>query len=63
MIGSHGSFGRSADMWSIGVIAFMLLFGRPPFHASTPDVTLDLIKLGQYSFPEPSTTPVDAENT
>lgn len=41
-----GSYGRSADMWSIGVILFILLSGTFPFEE---DNLLDAIECAQYS--------------
>ena len=41
-----GSYGRSADMWSIGVILFILLSGTFPFEE---DNLLDAIESAQYS--------------
>jgi polo-like kinase 1 len=40
------------DVWSLGVVAYTLLFGKPPFE--TPDVKLTYkkIKMNNYSFPE-----------
>jgi calcium-dependent protein kinase len=31
----EGSYDKACDMWSIGVIVFWLLEGRPPFDANT----------------------------
>ncbi|CAK94360.1 unnamed protein product (macronuclear) [Paramecium tetraurelia] len=49
-----GRVGHSfeVDIWSLGVIMYAMLIGKPPFE--TPDVktTYRKIKLNQYSFPE-----------
>ncbi len=40
------------DTWAIGVIAFTLLFGRPPFETSSVKATYQRIKDNDYTFPE-----------
>ena len=47
-----GSYGISCDIWSIGVIAFMLLFGVPPFNGSNENEVLKAVKNAEYSFPQ-----------
>ena len=39
------------DIWSIGVIIYTLLFGRPPFETSDVKRTYKRIKLNDYTFP------------
>ena len=39
-------------MWSVGVILYTLLFGRPPFETSDVKKTYKRIKLNNYVFPE-----------
>lgn len=50
----EGKSGHSyeVDVWSLGVIIYTLLIGKPPFE--TPDVktTYRKIKLNAYSFPD-----------
>ena len=49
-----GKIGHSyeVDIWSIGVILYTLIIGKPPFE--TPDVktTYKKIKMNSYSFPD-----------
>ena len=33
VISSSGGYGKECDYWSIGVVAFILLSGSPPFYA------------------------------
>ena len=48
-------------MWSIGVIAFMLLSGTPPFYGRTDADTLNAVKLGRWHFDDYLFKPVSAE--
>jgi len=47
----ENAYSEACDMWSIGVIAYMLLFGRPPFWGNNNDQMRARIKNAQYSFP------------
>jgi calcium-dependent protein kinase len=46
-----GAVWKCADMWSIGVIVFMLVCGYPPFNGRTQDAIFDKIKKGKFKFP------------
>lgn len=43
----------AADMWSAGVIAYVVLCGFAPFHHEQTPMLLKLIIIGHYSFPSP----------
>lgn len=45
----ENSYSEACDLWSIGVIAYMLLFGRPPFWGSSNDQMRTRIRNAQVS--------------
>lgn len=46
------SYGFAVDMWSAGVVLFILLGGYPPFHSENEPQMFDQIRKGDYSFDE-----------
>lgn len=46
----HQKYGLACDMWSIGVIAYILLGGYPPFNERTQQALFKKIKSGIYEF-------------
>jgi len=49
----EGTYDKAVDMWSVGVISYVLLCGFPPFYAKTQAVLFERIMNAEYTFPEP----------
>ncbi|KAK0057449.1 calcium/calmodulin-dependent protein kinase type IV [Biomphalaria pfeifferi] len=47
------NYGKSCDMWSVGVIAYILLCGYEPFHSDNEPQMFKKILKGDYSFDSP----------
>lgn len=49
-----GAYDKKCDIWSMGVVLYILLCGRPPFKGkSNPEIIKNVMK-GEYSFDYPS---------
>jgi len=44
-------YDKSCDLWSVGVIAYVILCGYPPFNGTSHDETHKSVLRGQYYFP------------
>ncbi|XP_073418628.1 MAP kinase-activated protein kinase 3 isoform X2 [Dendrobates tinctorius] len=58
-------YDKSCDMWSLGVIMYILLCGYPPFYSNTGQAISPgmkkRIRMGQYEFPAPEWNEVSGE--
>lgn len=52
----HGYSGRAADMWSLGVILYTMLFGQYPFHDTVASQLFGKIRRGHYTIPDSIST-------
>jgi len=46
----HGCYDQTCDLWSSGVILFMMLVGYPPFGGETENETYQIVLKGEYAF-------------
>ena len=53
----EGKQGHSyeVDIWSLGVIIYTLIIGKPPFETADVKQTYKRIRMNNYNFPETST--------
>ena len=55
---------KSCDIWSIGVITYILLCGYPPFYGDSDNEIFESVRVGRYDFPSPEWDDIsqDAKN-
>eukprot|EP00440_Ansanella_granifera_P035819 gb/GFBE01038854.1/.p1 GENE.gb/GFBE01038854.1/~~gb/GFBE01038854.1/.p1 ORF type:complete len:474 (+),score=166.71 gb/GFBE01038854.1/:1-1422(+) len=48
----QGKYNEKCDIWSCGVICYILLCGYPPFYGDSDNEILKKVKSGKFDFPE-----------
>jgi serine/threonine protein kinase len=64
VITAEGSYDKSVDMWSVGVIVYVLLCGFSPFGGgpnNDPSTLFDKIIKAEYDFPDPEWTNISSQ--
>ena len=56
-------YGKEVDMWSIGIILYVLLCGFPPFYDEDNSRLFQAIQLGEYEYPSPYWDSVSSDAT
>ncbi len=47
-----GYYNEKCDIWSLGVIMYIMLCGYPPFNGNNDNDILKAVQSGEFSFPE-----------
>lgn len=48
-----GGYGKEVDLWSIGIVIYIMLCGFPPFYSENNQELFKMIQSGKFDFPSP----------
>lgn len=60
MLNAEG-YDKEVDMWSVGVITYILLCGFPPFYSESVPEVFEQIMKAEYDYPEEYWDEISAE--
>lgn len=55
------NYGAKCDIWSCGVITYIVLSGIPPFNGASDQEIMKKVKIGKFSFSDPVWTTISTE--
>lgn len=55
------NYGPKCDIWSCGVITYIVLSGIPPFNGASDQEIMKKVKIGKFSFSDPVWTTISNE--
>jgi len=58
---SASGYDKEVDLWSVGVITYLILCGFPPFYGESLPEVFEQIMKAEYDFPDPYWTEVSSE--
>lgn len=60
--GCHGEgYNEKCDIWSCGVLTYIILCGYPPFYGDRDGDVLKMVKAGKFEYPSPDWDSISAE--
>lgn len=61
VLSMDGAYDKSVDLWSMGVITYVVLCGFPPFYGNNQPQLFEKILNAEYDFPDPEWTNISDE--
>lgn len=55
------NYGKEVDLWSLGVVLYIILCGFPPFFSDNSAELFEIIKSGKFTFLDPYWTDISSE--
>lgn len=61
LLSSSSGYNEKCDIWSCGVLCYIILCGYPPFYGERDPDILKMVKAGRFEFPSPDWDDVSAD--